>query len=423
MPMLLGAKGKEILQWRACAELVTSFKETLARRWERSSTGEAEALLDSVMERLQDELCYEEAVASELSTLDNGIGEASSLEELTPLLAQYRGVVAAHFSRRHSVLALFEICTKLHDSVLAKAAALAADQMRALGQGDPPPYALLVSGDRARGEQTLHSQNRYLVLHGEQSQHFLLFNRQLSITLKETGLLQDEQMLWHGSAADLRTTIEAGFSLSQRKEQEPAATPLPFAAPPKQRQQVVPDWEWYVEVMADLLDLHGDETIAGEGLQTAAALLADIRLHAPFQQLARRVIALPLAIGRFGRWRLQRDGEHQGEIDLEASALSPLVMTIRILAISAGITARGTLQRIEALLEKGVLTVELAERLLKAFHSLMRGRIESEIRSGAGGAFRNPEEFDEAEDERVRTSVETVLNLQKIAYQRMVGQV
>lgn len=423
MPMLLGAKGKEILQWRACAELVTSFKGTLARRWDRISAGEAESLLENVMERLQDELQYEEGLASELSTLDTGISEASSFEELTPLLAQYRGVVSAHFTRRRSVLALFETCTKLHDSVLAKAAALATDRMRALGQGDPPPYALLVSGDRARGEQTLHSQNRYLVLHGEESQHFLLFNRQLCVALKETGLLQGEQLLWHGSPADLRNTIETGFSLRPRKEQKSATTPLPFAAPPKERPQYVPDWEWDVEVMADLLELSGDEIIAGEGLQAAADLLAEIRQHAPFQQLARRVIALPLAIGRFGRWRLQRDGKHKGEIDLEESALSPLVMTVRILAVSAGITARGTLQRIEALLEKGVLTVELAERLLKAFHCLMQGRMASEIRSGAGGAFRNPEEFDVAEDERVRTSVETVLNLQKIAYQRMVGQV
>jgi CBS domain-containing protein len=424
MPMLLGAKGKDILQWRACQELVTSFEETLARRWSRASAAEAESLLETLMERLKDEVRYEEGLSSETATLDNGIGEASSTAELKPLLTRYRELIAAHFSRRHSVLALFDICNQLHDSALAKAVSLATGKMRELGQGDPPRYALLVSGDRARREQTLQSQNRYLILHEQESERFFLFNRQLALALKETGLLKGEQMLWHGSPADLRRTIEAAFSLRQRREQKIAATPLlPFTPSPQERPQDVPDWEWHVEVLTDLIELSGDAALAGEGVQAAASLLAEIRQHGPFLQLARRVIALPLAIGRFGRWRLLRDGEHQGEIDLEASALAPLVMAIRILAISAGVTAGGTLQRIEALLGKGVLSVELAERLLKALHCFMQARILSEIRSGVSGAFSNPEELTEAEEERLRASVETVLNLQKIAYQRMIGQV
>jgi len=67
--------------------------------------------------------------------------------------------------------------------------------------------------------------------------------------------------------------------------------------------------------------------------------------------------------------------------------------------------------------------VDLAERLLKAYQLFMQLRILSEIRYEEPGAYCNPEEFEEPEDTRFRGALETVLNLQKIAYQRMVGQV
>jgi len=423
MPMLLGTKGKDILKWRASSELVAALEESLARQWARSSAREAESLLARFIDTLDEELAYEEQFLRETSALDQAIDEAADLEQLRPLKLRYREVVCAHFRRRESVLAHCDACNRLHDRLMERAITLAKERMLRLGQGEAPPHALLVSGDRGRGEETLFGENRYFLLHQDESPGSALFSRQLAATLAEAGLLQGEQMFWHGSARQWQELLGESFPLRDPGGQRNMLAALPpFAAPLKPGPQQMPDWAWRVEALADLAPVHGAAPLASQALDSASATLEREHNRGPFLQLARRVIGLPLAVGRFGGLRLQRNGEHRGELNIEELALGPLVLTVRILAVNAGIRARGTVERIKELLEKGALDVELAERLLKAFQCFMQLKILSEIRSEEGGAFCIPEELDEVQDARLRAALEAVLNLQKIAYQRMVGQ-
>jgi CBS domain-containing protein len=422
MPMLLGAKGKDILEWRATEELVESFSTGLEKKWSLGSAQEAESFIGKVIETLGDELGYEAQLLSELASLDDGIDAATSSAELQPLLSRYRELVSAHFNRRRSVLALCGICNRLHDRLLSKAVALAKEKMLELGQGPAPVHAVLVAGDRGRGEQTLYGENRYFLLHEEESERFFLFSRQLCTALRELGLLSGDQMFWHGSLAEWRALLKESFSIWRSGDEGSVLAPLPPFGPPRQHALMeVPEWEWRLEALTDLYSIEGYAPLAQEAVGAAKTAVREEKSRAPFQQLARRVIALPLAIGRFGKWRVQRDGEHRGELNLEDLALAPLVMTVRVMAVQAGSESGGTLQRIEGLLEKGALNVELADRLLKSYQCLMQSRIESEIRNEEPGAVCTPEEFDEAQEFRLRTAVETVLSLQKIAYQRLMG--
>jgi len=423
MPMLLGNKGNEILSWRASSELVTKLEKGLSRKWGRSSAREAEAFLGELIASLQEEISYEAQFDEESSSLDREISAASSPIDLQPLQARYREVVSSHFRRRNSALALCGACNHVHDKVLARSVCLAQERMLQLGQGSAPIFALLVSGDRGREEETLHSLNRYLLLHEQDSPRFLLFHRQLSIALKEAGMLLGDDMLWHGSLSDWRALLSGDAPLREAADEENFLAPLPpFAAPAKQSPQPMPEWKWRMEAMADLRFATGYHPLADDAISAAARAMKEQRNRDPFFQLARRVINLPLALGHFGRWRLQRTGEHQGELNLEELALDPLVMAVRVLAVQAGVHRGGTVQRIRELLNKGALNVDLSERLLKAFQCFMQFRIESEIRSEQGGAFLNPDELSQAQEARFRNSLEAVLNLQKIAYQKMVGQ-
>ena len=422
MPMLLGTKGNEILKWRVTAGLAATLKTRMADKWGCSSARQAESFLGQYIGALKAELSYEEQFLSETSTLDEAIAEAN-LDELQPLRTRYREVAAAYFRRRQSVLALCESCNKLHDRLLDRALSMAQARMQQPGQGDPPLHALLVSGDRGRGEETLLSENRYFLLYEEQNPSSWQFSRQLITALGQTGLLGAEPMFWHGSLEEWRALLGGSFPLPETEEQHCVLSPLPpFAAPQKQGSHEMPDWAWRLEALADLSFTQGDASLASEALNTATVTLQNERNRGPFLQLARRVIGLPLAVGRFGGWRLERNGEHRGELNLEELALAPLLMTVRILSVHVGIHTAGTVNRIKELLEKGALDVDLAERLLKAFQCFMRLKILSEIRSEESGAFCNPEEFDEEEEVRFRSSLEAVLHLQKIAYQRMVGQ-
>ncbi|MBU5613278.1 putative nucleotidyltransferase substrate binding domain-containing protein [Geomonas azotofigens] len=421
MPMLLGTKGDEILKWRASTELVASLKKRLESKWGSSSSREAEAFLGTLIGSFKEELAYEEQMDQELAALDQGIAEAPIPAALVPLQARYRELVSAHFRRRNSTLALCGACNALHDRVLLRAAQLAEERMRDLGQGTAPVYALLVSGDRGRGEQTLYGRNRYLLLHQLDSQRFYLFSRQLTQALHEAGLLAEGEVPWHGSLTEWRSLLK---NVDRQQPPPPELEPmLPFAAAQKQAAPPLPEWRWRLESMADLCHVAGFEPLGEQALTAAAAALKEQRGRDPFFQLARRVINLPLALGHFGRWRLERGGEHQGEIDIETLGLSPLVQLVRILALQAEVHEGGTLERIRQLLYRGALDVDLAERLLKALQCLMQLRIEGEIRSEEAAAFANPEEFSMALDARLRSALEAVLSLQKIAYQRLVGQV
>jgi len=422
MPMLLGTKGGDILEWRASAELLANLKQRLAGKWGRSSAREAEEFLKGLVVSLDEELCYESQLEEELSSLQKAVEGARRACELASLQARHREVVSAHFSRRSSVLALCSAGNRLHDALLTRAAQLAEERMLELGQGSAPVYALLASGDRGRGEETLYSKNRYILLHELDSPRFFLFSHQLFAVLKEAGVLDGESALWHGSLAEWRTLLKGGGRRTGSAEQGLAPLP-PFATPARQGPASAPEWEWRLEAMADLCFVAGFEPLARQAMAASASAVKEQKNRDPFFQLARRVIHLPLALGHFGRWRLERDGEHKGEIDVERLALSPMVTAIRVLAVHAGVHEGGTLQRVRELLYKGALDVDLAERLLKAFQCLMQLRIESEIRAEQPGAFVNPEEFTLEQDARIRSSVESVLSLQKIAYQSMVGKV
>jgi CBS domain-containing protein len=423
MPMLLGTKGNDILQWGASADLVATLERMLARKWEQSPSGEAQSFLEKFIGALRDELGYEAQLSSELAALSGGIETAGTPGETLPLQARYLEVAAAHFSRRRSVLALCEVCNQLHDRTLVQATFFARERMLQLGQGSAPAYALLVSGDRGRGEQTLRSKNRYFLLHEEEGPRFLLFKRQVAAALQEIGLADDEQALWHGTLKEWRAFLGGSFAQDETGAPGNILAPLPpFAAPPKQGARELPGWGWRLQALADLCFVQGKEPLAAQALDAAAQTMQGERSRDPFLQLARRVIGLPLALGRFGGLRLQRTGEHRGELNLDELALGPLVMTLRVLALHFGIMASGSVDRIRRLLEKGALDVELAGRLLKAYQCLMQLKILSEIRNEESVAFCSPEEFDEEEDARFRSSLEAVLSLQKIAYQRLVGQ-
>ena len=421
MPMLLGTKGADILQWRASADLVAELQEKLTRKWEQCPSGEAQSFLEQFIAALREERGYEAQLAGALDTLNQGITDAGAPAELLPLKARYLEVVSSHFRRRRSVLALCGLSCELHDRLLGKAVFLAGERMMQLGQGKAPAFALLVSGDRGRSEQTLKGVNRYFLLHEEEPSRFLLFRRQFAVALQEVGLPGGDLTLWRGNLAEWRSFLDG--SLAQPESGPADLAPLaPFASPQAAEPQALPPGEWSTVELADLIFLRGKAPLAAEALAAAAQALQVERDRAEFLELSRQVIGLPLALGRFGRWRLERGGAHKGELNLTKYALAPLVMTLRVLALHSGIQAAGSVDRIKGLLEKGALDVDLAGRLLQAYQCLMQLRILIEIRGEEGDSFCNPEEFSTETEHRFRNALDAVLSLQKIGYQRLVGQ-
>jgi CBS domain-containing protein len=80
-----------------------------------------------------------------------------------------------------------------------------------------------------------------------------------------------------------------------------------------------------------------------------------------------------VALGLFGRLAPDRQpGPHQGKLNLKYHGLLPLVEAIRLLALREGIAQTGTLARIAALHERGVLDANEQDYLGGGFHHLTR---------------------------------------------------
>jgi CBS domain-containing protein len=416
MPLLLGTKEEDIMKWRACAELAARIKEDFSGKRAGGTLRQAQDLLEKYQASLQQELDYEAQCLQELDSLLQAIAAAGSPAELPLLQDRYRELACAHFSRRQAVLPFCDACNSLHDRLLDKVVSLAIKQLLQNGPG-AANWALLVSGERSRGEQTLRARNHYLLLYRQGADPAPLIGA-LAGALKDAGYLESEQQLWHGTLQDWQVLLEAGRQAGEHKE---LPLPLPFQVPHAEPQQVN-ELERRLELMTELRFLQGDAALADQVLQSAEQVLKQARSGEAFFQLARRVLSLPLAVGHFGRWRLQRSLEHRGELDLEELALAPLVMTVRVLAVQAEVAGGGTVARIQALLSRGALDVELAERLLKAYQCFMQLKIRYQVGGRGDGAFCEPGALGEVEELRLRNSVAAVFSLQKIGYQRIVVQ-
>ena len=80
-----------------------------------------------------------------------------------------------------------------------------------------------------------------------------------------------------------------------------------------------------------------------------------------------------VALGLFGRLTPDRQpGPHHGKLNLKYHGLLPLVEAIRLLALREGIPHTGTLPRIAALHDEGVLDRNEQDYLSGAFHHLTR---------------------------------------------------
>ena len=109
--------------------------------------------------------------------------------------------------------------------------------------------------------------------------------------------------------------------------------------------------------------------------------------------MGKRIAEMPVGLDFFSRLRVERRGRHKGEFDLSRYAIVPLIHNIRILAINNAVHDTATIARIKALQEHGHLSVELTERLLRAYHDFTSFKIRRQIAVGCekeGGCYINP---------------------------------
>jgi signal-transduction protein with cAMP-binding, CBS, and nucleotidyltransferase domain len=337
------------------------------------------------------------------------VDRSSNYEELRSIHDQLNTIDLDRFLRTLSVFTLHQSCTHYRDRLARRAFTLAAEELIRAGKGDPPvPFALISMGSDGREEQTLITDQDYLVVYGDgggtdADEYFKAFSEVLVERLEEigfkkcTGDIMPTNPTWRGS-------------LSQWKRRLLSIVRYEF--------------EDYGKNLMDLIVLSDARCVAGDE-EMAQTLIATIRsLEQDYFQvmwgMAKAATEMKLALGFLKRLWTEGSGEHKGEFNLKLLAWAPLVMNVRILAINQGIPATSTVRRIELLQQERSFSAQTAQGLKEAYYILTKHRILLQIKVIKGiqkdSYHLNPYELPAEERELIRHALIRIEDLQKIIH-------
>lgn len=430
MALFLGSKSGDVLSWRGTGELLESIRGSFAQRAAFLLDGEEKGLLRALRRSLSDEIAYEEQFSDAFSQALEKLEKTEFEDQLAPLIADFYKLVSDYFLRRGSVVALQGVCTTYFDALMRTSIRLAEDGLLSDGLRNPPePYCWLVSASAGREEQAFNDiQQHVLVYDGstkDSAGYYEKLSYRIAVTLKKAGILggSERQFLmrsfWCGSKAAWLERLNAEFpqSLHDRHVPLPVLPGLSTTFKAFSRDDEESS-EAFMRT-ADLRPIAGDGALCADLEEVKRAVLLRFRESEAFSHLARQSAVSPIALGMFGWFRVERSGKHRGEFDIEQSALNPLIANIRLLAVKYGVSETGTVDRVRELLNRGHLNVDIADKVVRAYHEIARQKILLQIQSDGhneGELFVNPENLSESDGERLRSALEVVSTLQRIVH-------
>ena len=305
----------------------------------------------------------------------------------------------------YSVPALHENCTSYRDALAGRALELVLAEM---ASPPPLPFALISMGSDGREEQTLITDQDYLIVYGDGGERpaddwfrdfsNLLVERLAEIGFKKcTGGIMPCNDNWRGSLSQWQRRL---LSIVRYECEDIGKNMMDLI------------------VLSDARYVSGDRALADELTGRIRSLLQDYFLA--LWGMAKAATEMRLALSFLKRFFTEGSGEHKGEFNLKLLAWAPLVMNVRILAINQGIPATSTVKRIELLEQERSFSGNTARGLIAAYRILTKHRILLQIKVIKGiqddAYYLNPYALDKEERERVRHALLLIEDLQKIIH-------
>ncbi len=229
----------------------------------------------------------------------------------------------------------------------------------------PVPYAWLAAGSQARQEQFAHSDQDNALIISDQMQpdHEVWFAKLAHFVcdgLAKCGFIycpgeimasnakwRQPQRVWHSY---FRQWVE---------------TPDPQAL-------------LNSSVFFDLATVHGDSRLLA---QVRSRLLTKTKSNSLFiAHLSKNALALRPPLGFFRDFVLVKDGENKEVLDLKHNGIAPIVDLARIYALSEGIAATNTIERLQQAAGTPSLTKASAANLIDAYEFLGLLRLEHQAK-------------------------------------------
>lgn len=371
--------------------------------------GEAAQVLSALDSRITEQIQWQELQVARQNDLLRDITAIGNYSGLKKVHDELNELEMERFLKVLSVPALHGNCTAYRDRLAGSTLELVVSEMENAGKGPPPlPYALISMGSDGREEQTLITDQDYLIVYGDgggeaADLYFKEFSELLVERLAEvgfkkcTGDIMPSNQTWRGSLTQWKRRLQSIVRY---------------------------EFDEYAKNLMDLIVISDARYVAGDR-ELAKELIHNIRgLEQDYFQvlwgMAKAATEMKLALSFLKRLWTEGSGEHKGEFNLKLLAWAPLVMNVRILAINQGIPATSTVGRIRHLQQEGSFSPSMANGLIEAYLILTKHRILLQIKVIKGiqkdSYHLNPYQLPTEERERIRQSLLRVEELQKIIH-------
>ncbi len=365
--------------------------------------------IESVLERLRDSLAEQQQRFLDWdaqTARQFGLIATADAHTLHAIHDELNRIELERFLLVRSVANLHQSCTRYRDLLAERALQIVVTEMEAAGRPAPPvPFALISMGSDGRNEQTLITDQDYLIVYDDGGDEatdrwFGDFGDRLVDCLETagfkrcTGGIMTSNPTWRGSFSQWRRRL---FAIVRYEVDD------------------------FAKNMMDLIVLSDARYVAGDRRQGERLIeLVREMEKEHFQVLwgmARAATEMRLALGFMRRLWTEPNGDHKGEFNLKLLAWAPLVMNVRILAISQGLAATSTVERIRLLEQEGSFSAPMAQGLLEAYEILTRYRILLQIKVIKGiqkdAYYLDPMMLGHEEREQIRQAMIRIEDLQK----------
>lgn len=336
--------------------------------------------------------------------LNQEIETAQSIEQLRKVSARMIGMVNFASSAGADTKSLVQLISHLNDAFTLRIIALL-DSVEGIRL--PEGAAYLALGSEGRGEQTLRTDQDSAIVYDDDLDPARLpdierFSVRLVDALASIGVprcpgdTMASNPQWRHSLSEWKGLLEQWITV------------------PKSEHMV------NFGMFQDFRTVWGDVRLEAE---LHAHLLATLqRFNLFFPYMARHIARFPPPVGMFGHIRVERRGEHRGEVDLKKAGIFAVTEGASLLALEAGMTGGSTWDKLELLRQHGVLPAGDVEIIVRAYTFLVQLRLQRQLRALAAGKppsnHLNPLAIPDVERDQLRQALKGVATFLRILRER-----
>lgn len=337
------------------------------------------------------------------------IEEARTVSDLRHLHQEVQGLVAHLVGTGVRIHELVRLIALLNDQILIRLIEL----LRSGPFNDlTGRFAFLVLGSEGRREQTLTTDQDNALVYADdltpaELQRLVAFSEELIKSVIAIGIppcpggIMANNAVWRLSLSGWKQTLNQWF-----------ATPTP-------------EHILKAGMVADLRALAGDLALERELRQFIGGRLKGDETY--LGHMLSNMLRFRVPLGWFGRIKTEK-GEYKGQLDLKKAGIFSITEGVKILALSEGVQASGTEERLGWLVEAHVLDRREADDLIAAFRSLVFFRLRFQVEAIREG--RTPDNrithdrLNAIEQARLQTALEGVRSFQEMLERRFrLGQI